>query len=1124
MAHSLNVQEQLALTEVQQTISWRRHRSKKELKRRKERRKQQEQQQQAYVTDEVSDENSEASDRKVGSFFGMDWAAVSPAVRSVVINPQEVKAELNDFSDSSLSNQFFDESSESESEDIDPRWTDDVVRSKLKSIHPYTNLSTFDFCLQFLATARASLLDKSTITRLLLFMSKTFPHPNNVPRSFENLRKIVPIRASFSKSVVCSLCWTELVTQNFCPCSAKRKLENVQEVYTIDVKKELSSVVQKAWPSIFDYEAKSENSPELCGRDIVTGRAYQEILKKKTNHTLTLFFSGDGVPLCVSNSKAAWIFSAGIVEIPPTFRYSFQNMLLLQFSIGLEKPNVKVTLDSTIAQLLHLRQHGLTLFLNHQQTKFDIHFLFFTADSPALSLFSNFISSAGLSSCYICENHGVYDFQLKKVVYKAVDNPLRTLRQYYQDASSAAEKRRQSRAKKDPTCQGVKGFSVLEPLFPRRLIHCLRPDYMHSTIKCVFDSMLTIVLQTLPKNIVDVIDNRLLSVCLPHDFSRKLRSLTYRNYYKANESRTLLLYVFLPCLVGQIDIELFARICLFVCGIRLVHGDTLVLDNSNALADNFFSLFVLSNDDELSGLANLSLHIHTHYGFLTNQFGSVNATSCFPFEGFLRLFIRNKHGTTYFGDQLSLYHDIDRYLSSVDDTLFTSPDPLTVQPLDVFVDDCLEQQIAQFQILIIRLMINHLSSEALPPRSNRGQTNKYAEQSILSTSSSSSNIYCLVHFPEEQMYTSILKSKITAATDMKNVGTINYQGQKHLVVILHEGTQKQMEKRAKLFEPVMATTNDEDEALDENQLENNEPTSEKRKSHDQSTCVYPDDRTTSKRRKMLDKTNEMLSGDKNRSVRPNQCDTEHEDQITTAREPDKQLGGLHSDSSEQEEETQLSTSPPPPFIGTLSTITTTSINQQNRGQQSTSGSGSSEESSSEDEEDDVDHHPPSREETENRQHPAVFTEKKRKIKQSFVDTQSTKRICDQLRGLRKSIHILIQNQTTKNHQHIEEQPLICDGINLFEIPGSTPMEFARNIFAELFTVEEMKNKKLPGNKKLRKLDLVQLNEQRLDVDKITALKSAIREKFELRPSVFADLWKKTIYKKLSQICIDKRNK
>ncbi|CAF0897280.1 unnamed protein product [Didymodactylos carnosus] len=201
-----------------------------------------------------------------------------------------------------------------------------------------------------------------------------------------------------------------------------------------------------------------------------------------------------------------------------------------------------------------------------------------------------------------------YDFQLKKVVYKTVNSPLRTLRQHYRDASTVAENRRQSRA--NPTYQGVKGFSVSEPLFPGRLIRCLRPDYMHSTIKCVFDSMLTIVLQTLPKNTIDVIDNRLLSVCLPHDFSRKLSSLTYRNYYKANESRTLLLDVFLPCLVGQKDIELFARICLFVCGIRLVHGDTLVLVNSNALADNFFSLFVLSNDDELGVLANLFIFIH----------------------------------------------------------------------------------------------------------------------------------------------------------------------------------------------------------------------------------------------------------------------------------------------------------------------------------------------------------------------------------------------------------------------------------------------------------------------------------------------------------------------------------
>ncbi|CAF1451419.1 unnamed protein product, partial [Didymodactylos carnosus] len=111
-----------------------------------------------------------------------------------------------------------------------------------------------------------------------------------------------------------------------------------------------------------------------------------------------------------------------------------------QRSIGLTKPNLTVTLKSIINQLLELKRDGISLVLNEQQTKFDIEFLLFTADSPALSLFSNFISSSGLSSCYFCLDPGVYNVDLHKVLYKNGDSEARSLKNYYQDAAIAHEK------------------------------------------------------------------------------------------------------------------------------------------------------------------------------------------------------------------------------------------------------------------------------------------------------------------------------------------------------------------------------------------------------------------------------------------------------------------------------------------------------------------------------------------------------------------------------------------------------------------------------------------------------------------------------------------------------------
>ncbi|CAF1190123.1 unnamed protein product, partial [Didymodactylos carnosus] len=74
----------------------------------------------------------------------------------------------------------------------------------------------------------------------------------------------------------------------------------------------------------------------------------------------------------------------------------------------------------------------------------------------------------------------------------------------------------------------------------------------------------------------------------------------------------------------------------------------------------------------------------------------------------------------------------------------------------------------------------------------------------------------------------------------------------------------------------------------------------------------------------------------------------------------------------------------------------------------------------------------------------------------------------------------VQTQVTNQNDQLEDKELMCDGKNLYEIPGATALKYARNILNAIFTPDEIKSKKLPGNRKLMKLDDAQLNEQQLD--------------------------------------------
>ncbi|CAF1057310.1 unnamed protein product [Didymodactylos carnosus] len=75
-------------------------------------------------------------------------------------------------------------------------------------------------------------------------------------------------------------------------------------------------------------------------------------------------------------------------------------------------------------------------------------------------------------------------------------------------------------------------------------------------------------------------------------------------------------------------------------------------------------------------------------------------------------------------------------------------------------------------------------------------------------------------------------------------------------------------------------------------------------------------------------------------------------------------------------------------------------------------------------------------------------------------------------------------QKRKNHQIYQ----LYYGKNLFDIHGTTPIEFSRNILRQIFIQEELKTRRLPGNRKLKKLNNGELVDRQLNEEKIKLLK------------------------------------
>lgn len=380
--------------------------------------------------------------------------------------------------------------------------------------------------------------------------------------------------------------------------------------------------------------------------DICCGSVYQSLPgKDNPQQLISLVYHIDGAPAVKSKSMNLWPIQCFVVELPPTLRYCFSNILVCGISCSPKKPDLKVFQERFVNELEQLQ--GSRVELEVDATNISIerialhgHLADLVAKAPSLC----FCQFNGKNGCSVCLHPGERIQKGKGSIriypFDNQDPPRRTHKQTLLHARTAE--------RTGKSVFGIKGVSPLLRVLevPSQVLL----DYMHLVLAGEFLRRMNIWLnhqsdQGFLSECKDQVDEAMMNIKFPHDFNRKLRPLSELKRWKDRELQNLFLHASLPVLKPFFPDDYFCHIALLVTAIRLLTNDV-ITDGDIAIA----KLLIRSYQRLMSSLygeteQTYTCHALGHLPDQVQEHGPLILHSSFVFEAMISHLKRQFHGT-----------------------------------------------------------------------------------------------------------------------------------------------------------------------------------------------------------------------------------------------------------------------------------------------------------------------------------------------------------------------------------------------------------------------------------------------------------------------------------------------
>ncbi|CAF0969981.1 unnamed protein product [Rotaria sordida] len=643
---------------------------------------------------------------------------------------------------------------------------EDLFIEQPQLLHRFTSIPTKSYCIELLKLFRAANICKSHSKRLISLIQSILPVPNNFPSTFEDLLSLLNIEDLFFKRSVCLICKTDLhFNEKKCSRCQVSDEKMKADIYDVDIKKVLTCMLKRLSPDIEKYKQKIKNNIDDNGiKDIPFARLYRTLLEKyDRDNIISLILHLDGIALTRSTRLKMWLFSGAMVELPSILRYRRYNMALLSIWVGFVEPDPDLWLRYIVSELNHMKTQDI--YINeHLVYKLKIYSV--TGDCPALRLALNFIGHGGYFCCWYCYIEGEHIGTKRQYKYEQ-SMILRRSSAYFQESLLAHNNKK--------NVFGHLGVTVLQPILDIALPNSIMVDYLHISLLGHAKALILDLYRCIKPSERTELDTKLYEQRFPHYFNRKMRKIENFAYVKANEIKNILFYGLLPNFQLYLPIDKLAHVALYVCFIRLLHGQPILGPETCDIADELFQKFYYYHDDYFNGLQNLVLHLHVHLTTIYKNHGALSNIGCFGQEDLIGEIGSNHHGTRYYGELITFYYNIDFSIHDKSSTPPSTNNQLYDQVLDSLdqynyiherLCDCKQVRdcFSVYRRLIPTLLFQSLMDTVL----HRSERSKKPKQ-IYSPSNPLQPYYYLVTYDYPEKYRVVGRTSIQKITNDKAV-------------------------------------------------------------------------------------------------------------------------------------------------------------------------------------------------------------------------------------------------------------------------------------------------------------------------------------------------------------------
>lgn len=458
----------------------------------------------------------------------------------------------------------------------------------------------------------------------------------------------------------CSICNRDLRSANDI-CSTCKE---AKKLFFVELPLVNQLQVMYSRPGFFNVLQFRSQKPHIPGvfSDVYDGHLYQTWVKNGfLNNPYNISFSWytDGIPVFKSSQISIWPIYLTINELPFKDRKKRQNLLLLGFWYGNEKPDMNTVFHKFRPQLEQIA-NGIEITLPDNSVIF-IKGVVLTGvcDLPAKSNCLNFTQYNGAHGCASClckgrseqlgENCHTYIFPYEKNFLP------RTTAQCISDAYDA---------RPDAPVRGIKGHSTLARVMPD-FINGIGIDRMHGIEGGVFKKMLILFFDGKFRgfpfslyNFIDVINSRLKDIKQPKFIHRMPRSVTDLIHWKTSELKMFLFYCSIPVFEGLMRIDYFDHYLRLLIATSILSANE-VTEFQIQVAENLLHRFV-REFETLYGIQFCSMNIHQllHSGDYVRNLGPLWAYTCYEYENINGQFLKLIHGTCRIDTQVANSHTL----------------------------------------------------------------------------------------------------------------------------------------------------------------------------------------------------------------------------------------------------------------------------------------------------------------------------------------------------------------------------------------------------------------------------------------------------------------------------------